>query len=65
METIFSNSERTFSWTNWFELPFITAKIRINETKMATREIKVTLSDHEPVISTIYGQKWEWPTILN
>ena len=51
---------QTLMWTNFFELPFL--KTNITE---AQNEVFITLSDHEPVISTVYVQKWgtNWPYI--
>jgi len=47
-------------WANWFELPFL--QTNITETQ---KEVFITLSDHEPVISTIYVKKFSktWPYI--
>ena len=61
----------TFTWPNWFEIPFLQTKvstllptnatvanitpINIPETQ---KEKLITLSDHEPVISTIYVKKF-------
>jgi len=54
----FSMSAETLTWTNWFELPFLQALI-----EAAQKEVSITLSDHEPVISTIYVRKRssKWP----
>jgi len=53
-----SMSAETLTWTNWFELPFLQALI-----EAAQKEVSITLSDHEPVISTIYVRKRssKWP----
>lgn len=55
-----SNSNRTNVWTSWFELPFLTTQIFKTH-----KEETVTLSDHEPVIATLYMKKWSktWPYI--
>jgi len=63
---------RTVCWTNWFELPLFTTKLLggaleslrspLNTSSAATLEagqsLTISLSDHEPVISTLYVRKW-------
>jgi len=53
-------NNRTITWTNFFELPFLQTNIT-----EAQKEVFITLSDHEPVISTVYVKKWSdhWPYI--
>ena len=51
----FSNNPNTTIWVNWFGLPFLQTKIT-----QAQKETFITLSDHEPVISTINLKKWKW-----
>jgi len=55
-----SMNPMTQVWANWFELPFL--QTNITETQ---KEVFITLSDHEPVISTIYVKKFSktWPYI--
>jgi len=55
-----SMNPTTITWANWFELPILNTNI----TK-AQKEVFITLSDHEPVISTIYVKKFSknWPYI--
>ena len=64
-------SKMTVCWTNWFELPLFTTKLlgeMLHETANYSSELSsadnigksliVSLSDHEPVISTLYIRKW-------
>lgn len=55
-----SMNPQTLTWANWFELPIINTNIT-----EAQKEVFITLSDHEPVISTIYVKKFSktWPYI--
>jgi len=55
-----SMSPGTITWANWFELPILHTNIT-----EAQKEVFITLSDHEPVISTIYVKKFSqiWPFI--
>ena len=55
-----SMSPGTITWANWFELPILHTNI-----SQAQKEVFITLSDHEPVISTIYVKKFSqfWPFI--
>ena len=66
----------TFTWPNWFEIPFLQTKVstllqtnvtatnatvaNITPTNIieTQKEKLITLSDHEPVISTIYVKKF-------
>ena len=50
----FSNNPNTTIWVNWFGLPFLQTRIT-----QAQKETFITLSDHEPVISTINLKKWK------
>ena len=56
----FSMNPQTLTWANWFELPILNTNIT-----EAQKEVFITLSDHEPVISTIYVKKFSktWPYI--
>jgi len=55
-----SMNPQTLTWANWFELPILNTNIT-----EAQKEVFITLSDHEPVISTIYVKKFSktWPYI--
>ena len=50
-----SNNANTTIWVNWFGLPLLQTRIT-----QAQKETFITLSDHEPVISTINLKKWKW-----
>ena len=63
---------RTVCWTNWFELPLFTTNLLggsvtqlrspANASSAANltlgQTLTISLSDHEPVISTLYVRKW-------
>ena len=49
-----SNNANTTIWVNWFGLPLLQTRIT-----QAQKETFITLSDHEPVISTINLKKWK------
>ena len=61
---------RTVCWTNWFELPLFTTNLLgggllrspANMSSAANltlgQSLTISLSDHEPVISTLYVRKW-------
>ena len=52
-------SPGTKTWADWSEFLILRTNI-INQAQ----EVSITLSDHEPVISTIYVEKWQfWPFI--
>jgi hypothetical protein len=57
-----SMSPGTITWANWnwLELPILYTNIT-----QAQKEVFITLSDHEPVISTIYVKKEEPPVCPN
>ena len=52
-DSIFSNNDQTLTWVNWFDLPFLQTNITEQQ-----RQQFITLSDHEPVFSTVYFKKW-------
>jgi len=61
---------RTVCWTNWFEVPYFTTQLfgggltksPVNASSAADlpvgKSLTISLSDHEPVISTLYVRKW-------
>ena len=65
---------RTVCWTNWFELPLFTTELLGGQVYLTSggkpeplsmasnltvgKSLTISLSDHEPVISTLYVRKW-------
>ena len=45
----------SITFANWFELPSFHTNVILDQ-----KEVSITLSDHEPLISTIYVLK-QWP----
>lgn len=63
-----SGNDMLFCWTSWFELPLFVTKIVLKAIAGRSgnnqpSETTISLSDHEPVFSTMYIKRWNatWP----